>query len=39
LGGFLFMFGLVEYPFFRDNLIANSSMSVSQMVISAGILV
>jgi len=24
LGGLLLMFGLVEYPFFRDNLIANS---------------
>ena len=38
LGGFLFMIHVVEYPFFRDNSVANSITGLSQVFLSMVIL-
>jgi len=34
IAGFVFVLGKVEYPFFRDNLVANSITGLSQMIFS-----
>ena len=39
LSGILFSIGLVAYPFFRDNVLANSLTGMGQVIISAIVLV